>query len=390
MITVRRNLLGLFATVALVAAPQVIAANGKKCQILRQLDYPEDLDGYRPINDANRNAKAVVGHLIQLRGMLYDSNGKPTVSTASFSWSIDGEITKKYDFELPLGKIQPPPNLHDPSGDLDFYWFKGGRLNGKDMQVKLAVGTDNGRIPTKPEKITLFRPEFRSLTRKTGQVRIRQGNPTNLEYGWRGSPGIEWTGFAEAPNLEYASVLDGSGELGFVDRVSCDIRIYGPGIHGSIWESNGWILDKYGTPGDGSTPIIGSEPPPNPGDPPVTGTTTILAGTTAPHIKQDSPLVGPLFRDHILAAIDSQFDLYFMYKPAGRHSIWVTVGRLRRWKIKAGALNLHFNSTDPSDLGKWVLYGNPDTAADPQGSGDENPPEWTDYSTRLLLHPFTW
>lgn len=348
----------------LVALPgDAWAANGHRCEIRRRLDDPVGGD-YRPINAANQNNEAALGHYIMLRGFIFDTAGGDASAIGSnWKWSLDGDPIRGYTFTLPRGEKLGAPDKKQR--DVNFYWYK----DPKAREVALKVDANGKTIKAPPQTITVRRPSSTTITTVTDAVRARNfldaaGAPNGtgtLIYGDTPAPpdGITWTGTTTSPVVNSPNPLNGNGNLAYVQLIVLNReQTLNSGTVQEISSGGKFVLDRVST---GLSPRYND------------AQTAIASGASATHVRSDTPRTA-LSLDITKKSANEKFRNYLMYRPDGANSIFVSLARVDwHWKgetVRAG--NTWGNATNVS------------SANNPSGSDESDLPEWRDFQGRLI------
>lgn len=296
------------------------------------------------ITDATGNVLAgvqtkIVGQKVELRVRV----SRGGLAMTDIQWTIPGETVKTYTQSVDAGTKTVLAAGDKQQDHLTFYWISGGP---KLVQVSATVG---GRNLLASVSFNVLAPTNPSCTSKTGDVAV--GNPgfpgagLELHYGTNITSGIEWTCKAKAP-------AGGAGEIAATQLVNSE-RTRTPNAGGKKTLSTGgdWHLDTT-VPYEPAVPI--------------------LAGASATWTANDTP--GALLTSgYEKRTLSDRFRLYFMYKPDGIDSIWVTLQRLDwNWGGKTTRVGA------PAGPGNnWNPPTDVDDTPDPDGADSTELPTWT-------------
>jgi len=296
------------------------------------------------ITDANDNVligvqTKIVGQKVKL-GVRVSRAG---LAMTNIQWTIPGETVKTYTQSVAAGTKTVLAVGDKQQNNLTFYWISGGL---KVVQVSATVG---GRNLLTLVSFNVFAPANVTCTSETGDVAV--GNPgfpdadLELHYGTNITSGIEWTCKAKARE-------GGSGQIAATQLTNKNhTRTTNAGENQTLGTEGDWQLDNT-VPYDSAVPI--------------------LAGASATWTSDDSPGT-PLTDGLSKKGADQKFRLYFMYKPDGIDSIWVTLQRLDwNWGGKTTRVGA------PEGAGNnWNQPTDVDDTPDPDGADSTELPTWT-------------
>jgi hypothetical protein len=275
----------------------------------------------------------------------------PGEGMSNIQWTIPAEAVKNYTQSTAAGTRT---NL--AAGDLsgatvDFYWIDRGS---KTVQVAATV---RGASQSASVTVNVLVPTDVTMTSVTGTVAVSNpgfpGSGLELHFGTNATPGITWTFSAKAP-------AGGSGEI-------AGTQLDAPTHQRTL---NSGVVQKRNPAGamllDTNVPYAASVP--------------IAAGAAATWTSSDTPGL-PLSATLQSVTGRARFETYFMYKPAGADSIWVTIGRLDwSWTgttARAGA------PASPANNWGAPTATSPAAGANPAGAPSTQLPTWTDNVTSL-------
>jgi len=220
------------------------------------------------------------------------------LAMTNIQWTVPDEKVKNYTQGVNTATKTDLVDEDLHTATMDFYWINGGN---KRVQVSADV---NGTTHRAWVGYNVHMPTGVTMTSVTGVVAV--GDPgfpdggTELHYGTNGTPGIEWTLTCTAP-------ADGGGEIAGTQLTEGErTRTSNAGAE-QVHSTNGtWQLDT-------TVPYSAAVP--------------IAAEAEATWTSSDTPGT-PLSAGYREKTVDESFRIYFMYKPSGADSIWVTLMRL--------------------------------------------------------------
>jgi hypothetical protein len=274
---------------------------------------------------------------------------KPSEAMSNIQWTVPGEKVKNYTQSTTTATRTDLAAADLQGVNLDFYWIKGG------SQAITVAATVRGTRLTAQVTHNVLAPTSVTMTSATGDVGVGATGfpsdpPMNLYYGIFTKVGIQWTCKATAPAA-------GDGEIAATQLINTDRKRTQNSGTAESFSSGAFVLDNT-----------------VPYDPSV----AIGAGASATWTSNDSPST-PLTSNLSKKSANDSFHTYFMYKPAGADSIWVTLMRLdwhwagetTRVGAPAGAGN---NWNPPTGTG---------SDANPSGAASTELPTWTDNFTSV-------
>jgi hypothetical protein len=258
-------------------------------------------------------------------------------------WTVTAETVKNYTQSTSTGTRTDLSTADLQGTNLDFYWISGGS---KSVQVTADV---DGAPQSTSVTYNVLAPTGVSMTSVTGTVAASNpGFPTSgleLHYGTNVKPGIQWTLTATAPP-------GGGGEIAGTQTANPPhTRTTNAGVVESRKTGGNFLLDN-------SLPYAPSVP--------------IAAGASATWTSDDTPGI-PLTSN--LRSVTGTFQgrLYFMYRPSGTDSIWVTLARLD-W----GWAGTTTRVGAPASTGnRWTPPTAVSDTPNPSGSASTELPTWT-------------
>jgi len=313
---------------------QPVEAGGEECAVT-VLEIV-DRDSGAVVSDTTQTK--IVGQRVSLEVRTRPAGRSMT----NIQWTIAGERVSDYAqsssratrTDLAAGDLD--------SATVDYYYIAGG-----NRQVSVSA-TVNGTALTASMNYGVLAPTGVAMTSATGAVAV--GNPgfpgSGLEfhYGTNATPGIEWTLTCTAP-------AGGAGEIAGTQLVSGDrTRTLTAGGTVETRSSGGaWQLDNT-VPYDTAV--------------------AIAAGASATWTSSDSPGT-PLTATWTRKTVDQDFRIYFMYKPSGADSIWVTLMRLG-WDWAGQTAR-----TGAAAANTWGAPTGVSNARNPSGAASTELPTWT-------------
>jgi hypothetical protein len=234
----------------------------------------------------------IVGQKIALR-VRTNPGGQ---SMSDIRWRVPGQTVKSYTQSNHEGVITTLSQRDLQAADLDFYWIAGGSPQTVEVEATVL-----GRRLQATVAFNVLAPGNLSMTSSTGRVAV--GNPgfgegeIELHFGNYERCGIEFTLSATAPP-------GGAGEIAGTQLIQqVRTRLFNDG-NTRDWSTQGrFVLDTQ-------TPL-------NPARQIASGGSRTWNGTDSPGT--------PLAPNQQRASVDDHFRVYFMYRPAGADSIWVTL-----------------------------------------------------------------
>jgi len=296
-----------------------------------------DRDTGAVISSATTNR--VVGKKIKLQVRTRPSG----LAMTNIQWTIPDEKVKNYTQSANAATITDLENDDLNAATIDFSWIKGGN---KNVQVSAVV---NGTTHTAAAINNVLAPTGVTMTSVTGTVAV--GNPgfggggIELHYGRSGANGIDWTQTCTAPG-------GGAGEIaGTQLNRSHRTRTLNAG-NVQVNSTNGtWQLD---------TTV------------PYGAAVAIASGSSATWTSNDTPGTA-LTNAYRQKSVDESFRIYFMYKPSGADSIWVTLMRLD-WAWTASTTRV--GAPDSAD-NNWNAPTGVTNTVNPSGAASTELPTWT-------------
>jgi hypothetical protein len=263
------------------------------------------------------------------------------------SWVIPDEKVKNYT-QSSTTAVRTDLAAADLRGTtISFYWISGGT---KTVEVTATLAGSPARATA---TFNVLAPTNMSMTSVTSSITVdaafnRPG--TWLHYGNPNTTsGITWTFTATAP-------AGGGGQIAATQTINADItQTLNNGTVQHFSTSGRWLLDT-------TTPYAPA--------------VAISASAAATWTNGDSPGV-PLWSGANAARLNDDFHMYFMYKPSGADSIWVTLGRLD-WHCRGSSTR----SGAPA-ANTWSAPTGIDANANPSGSASTELPTWPANYTSL-------
>jgi hypothetical protein len=284
----------------------------------------------------------IVGQKVEL---LVRAN--PATPLTNIQWTVPGQKVRNYT-QASSTASRTDLSAADLQGiNLDFYWIAGG------SQTIQVSATALGTTLTANVTHNVLAPTAVTMTSVTGDVGVGPTGwpgdpPMNLFYGKSPKVGIEWTCKATAP-------AGGDGEIAATQLNNSDRkRTSNAGLTESNDSGGTFMLD---------TTV------------PYSASVAIAGGASATWISNDSPST-PLTSNLKKKSLNDLFRLYFMYKPNGADSIWVTLARLDwHW---AGA-----TTRTGASGNNWTPPTGASNDKDPSGTASTELPTWTDNVTSI-------
>lgn len=337
---------------------------------LRIKDVPAKSD----VTDTN--VPKIVGQHILLEVM--STTGAPV---EDIKWSIASGLphpsgvaaVRDYPIETATNSLKPT-YLEASNLDKDtvsFYWVKpasnykvtvNGTVDGKpakEADVTYSVEAPTVTMTSQTTHVEATTQEasakgkhpmgFLSFGGAPGVTGISYVNVNGIRRTLKRFPGILWVFKATATAAE-------AGDLGMTQLIDDDISHNGT----ACYRSAGYVMDLPTFTRQG----YDSDAPP---------LAHLAAGKSAVWLGVDTP--GQSLIDVLGADVyrrSASFKDYFLYKPTGADSIWVTIGRMS-WSFGGSA---EYQAT----LSRWELQGvqhNPDPA-NPHGDSSSELPEWSE------------
>jgi hypothetical protein len=288
--------------------------------------------------------KKIVGQKIQL---MVRSNPAGH-SVTDVHWAIPDKAVKNYTQSSGSGTVTPLADADKNGTTVNFFWIAGGS---KTVQVNATVdGTPKSASVT----VNVLAPTNVTMTSVTGDIGVGPTGwpgdpPMNLYYGKSPKVGIQWTCTAKAP-------AGGDGEIAGTQLSNSDRKR----------TSNAGVVESNGSGGtymlDTTVPYSSSVP--------------ITAGASTTWSSNDSPST-PLTPNLSKKSVNDLFRMYFMYKPAGADSIWVTLMRLDwDWAGRTTRVGAHGGAGN-----NWTAAASVSSNKDPSGTATSELPTWTDNVT---------
>ena len=288
------------------------------------------------------------------------------------AWTLGGECVMYYDADKDTGAITAltAQDLRDEA--VEFFWIAAG-----DVTVSVSAYVRGVRC-TRTVNVTVLGPTHVSITSVTDQVRVARidsmlGLRPHLTYGGVARPGILWTCSARVPadgELACTQLMRINRWTNYDDGDPDQINSDAHGV---------WVLDEVVhydiNPPDGDE--IDEEADP-------IETVEVAANATGTTIHEDSP-ARPLGRtsqqtnNRPVSSVgyDEAFRVYFMYRPEGEDSIWITLARMD-WSYRGEAI--YDNQQKPIP---WRLQ-NTANVANPQGQLTHELPVWVKNRSQIM------
>ncbi len=267
---------------------------------------------------------------------------RPTESMSDIQWIVPGERVKDYSPSEHTAKPIPLDAGDLQDANLDFNWIAGGTET-----VQVAATVRGSRLAAQVTHHVLA-PTAVSMTSQTGDVGVGATGiagdpPMNLYYGTHAKVGIRWVCKATAP-------AGGDGEIAATQLVN-DIRKRTYNAGNSESRISGEFMLDSTVPYDPAVPIT--------------------AGASATWSSNDNPS-SPLTSDFAKKSANPSYRTYFMYKPDGTDSIWVTLMKLEwHW---AGETTRVGAPADPGN--NWTPVSGASSDRNPSGAASTELPPW--------------
>jgi hypothetical protein len=330
--------------------------NGDTYEIRRQFDTPED-QTWKPISEVNQNYEAATGHYIKL-GLFINGQWSSTQGASQWGWGIGpSPIINNYIQTLPLGEVDP--NVVTDLEHIQYYWY-----GYPGVQNIGCVFYYKYQWMVATAGMLLLYPDL-SFTSTTTSNRpdedgvdicvqgFSNATWTSLNFGLNGAGkyAIQWLAIATTPDVNSPNTLDGRGVFAITQLINKDVTAESiGGAYAHITSNDKDFLDD-GT--NGGVQYSGPTPP-------IAASTE---GTMNDPKWSDSPSVN--LTDLKNAKAREFFKTYFMYRPDGNNSIYVTM-EMMEWFWEGDAPN------------GWVLHGLTAGLAskDPSGNPSNELPQW--------------
>ncbi len=275
---------------------------------------------------------------------------RPAEAMTNIQWTVPGQRVKGYTQSTTAG-TRTELNASDLQGvNLDFYWIAGG------TQTVQVAATVRGSQLTAQVTHTVLTPTSVSMTSVTGSVGVGATGfpgdpPMSLYYGQSPTVGIQWTCTATAP-------AGGDGVIAATQLNNSNRRrTQNSGTSQANSSGGVYMLDT-------TVPYSAAVP--------------VTASASATWTSNDSPST-PLTSNLQEKSVNDLFRLYFMYKPAGADSIWVTLMRLDwHWAGRTSRVGA------PGSAGNvWTPPTGVSSDVNPSGVASTELPTWTDNVTNI-------
>lgn len=278
----------------------------------------------------------IVGQKIQLQVRVKSGGG-----LSNIQWTIPGQRIKNYTQSASAGTRTNLSAADLQSANINFYWIAGGN------QLIQVSATVKGVRVSASVRYNVLAPSGLSMTSTTGTVAVSNpGFPRaglEIHFGSTTVPGITWTFTATAP-------AGGGGQIAGTQLINV-LRTQ---------TTNGGVLQRFSS---GGAFVLDNTVPYVPGVP-------ISASSAATWTSSDSPGT-PLTPAFNQSTANDAFRMYFMYKPTGADSIWVTIGRLD-WHWAGQTIR-----TGPPAANAWQPPTGVSNSTNPSGSASTELPVWT-------------
>ena len=289
---------------------------------------------------SEKTTDKIVGQKIELQVRV--KGGGKTIS--NIQWSIPGEAVKDY-----IQTIDRAFKTDLSSGDLEsenvgLYWIGGG-----NKTVQLSASVDGVSQSPFAAKFNVLAPTDIKMSSETGK----------LETFMSAFHGELWLGYGDVSagakhGIDFKCAATGpaggDGQIAGIQLTNPDRSVTpNNGADGKFSSDGAFQLDT-------SVPYDTAKP--------------IRAGTEAQWNSSDSP-GGSLQPKIKRRSMNDKFRMYFMYRPGGADSIWVTLARLD-WDV-AGATT---RTGDPS-ANNWSQPTDVSAAPNPTGVASTELPVWT-------------
>jgi hypothetical protein len=300
---------------------------------------------------------AIVGQKIELQ-----VRTKPPAAMSDICWTVSGQRVSLYTQSATAGTITELTDDLLEHVNVDFYWIAAG------SQTVEVAATVQGDRQTEATNYTVLTPTKVSMTSKTGMIQVTPfvpGDELYLNFGDRLGYGIDWTFSATAP-------AGGEGEIAGTQLINTHItREFKDGSIQTFSSGSRFVLDTAA---------------------PYTKSVPIAAGAPATWVANDSPgvVLERLSKRTTGERLESlsgrkvtlknQFKMYFMYKPKGADSIWVTLGRLNWYCSGETTRTAHIG---PPAIDNWSDPTAVSSSKDPSGVLSTELPIWTANFTDL-------
>jgi hypothetical protein len=293
----------------------------------------------------NTTQAKIVGQKIELL-----VRAKPPEAMSNIQWTVPGERVGNYSQSSSTATRTDLTAADLQGTNLDFYWIKGG------SKAITVAATVRGSSLTAQVMQNVLAPTNVTMTSVTDHVKVGPTGwpgdpPMNLYYGKSPNVGIQWTCTATAP-------AGGKGEIAGTQLNNSDRkRTSNAGVVESNDSGGAYMLD---------TTV------------PYSTSVTIAAGASATWSSNDSPST-PLTASLSRKSVNDLFRMYFMYKPDGADSIWVTLMRLDwHWAGQTTRVGA------PGGAGNnWTAPAGVGSDRNPSGIATSELPTWTDNVTSI-------
>lgn len=281
----------------------------------------------------------IVGKKIKLQVRTHPAG----LAMTNIHWTIPNERVKNYTQSADAATRTELANADLSAASLDFYWINGGN---KNVQVSADV---NGITYRKAAVVNVLAPTAVTMPSVTGAVGVGDpgfgGGGIELHYGRSGAVGIRWTLTCTAP-------AGGAGQIAGTQLNRSHRTRTANNRTVQVNSTNGtWQLD---------TSV------------PYSAAVAIAAGAGATWTGNDTPGT-PLTQAYRQKTVDDRFRIYFMYKPSGADSIWVTIMRLD-WDWQASTTRV---GAPDSAENNWNAPTGVSNTVNPSGGASMELPTWT-------------
>lgn len=293
-------------------------------------------------NVVTTTQKTIVGKRVTLKGKITPSSLTPT----AHGWTVGGDPIKNYTQTLDEAKKIPLGADDLKLVQIGFYWIAGSGNVANTVKYTATIGSQSSEATA---GFDVSRPSA-TLSSETTPLKppldIR-GDYFRFGDGVVGDIGIIW-------NASATTGVGGAGQLAFVQTLEGH-REKTTENGGTEWTLGGAQGTTYLDTAGNSVQYDG-------------GTKDIGDGKTETYSKNDTP--GTPWKGTTRVSVDEHFHVYFMYRPAGDDSIWVTLSKL----------NWFWKGTATFDM-VWLPEPGQSSSADapgnPSGSDSTELPEWT-------------
>lgn len=266
---------------------------------------------------------------------------QPAEAMSNIQWAVPGERIKDYTQTNNTGTVTQLQPADLQGANLDFYWKAGGN------QVVQVSATARGSALSASATFRVLAPTGLAMTSVTGTVEVSNpgfpGSGLELHFGTNAVSGIVWTFTATAP-------AGGTGQFVGTQTVS---------PHGTRTRNDGTVQTRSSAGVFQLDNTIQYDAP-----------VAVAASASATWTSNDSP-GSPLTADLRDNTQSRQYRTYFMYRPDGADSIWVTIGRLDwNWAGRS-------TRTCAAGPGGWCAASGVANSNNPAGAASTELPEWT-------------